>query len=462
VSVAGSAAEFIPPALGPNPVLRLPDVQRTRLSNGLGVMLLEHHKTPLVDFTLVCPAGSAADPVGRAGLAGLTIQMLDEGTQRYSSLELSEEVDFLGAYLAGNVGWEASFVSLSALVRHLPAALELFAQMVFAPIFPQPDWERIKKQRLDGLLSAADQPATLASWAFDLALFGPEHPYAYPASGTPATVAAVERDAVRDFHGRTFRPEGSTVIVVGDTTLERAVPLLEAALAGWTGAAVAVEPPEPPARRPGVRITVVDRPGSAQSVIRAGHVGLPRRHPDYFAARVMNMLLGGWFAGRINRNLRETKGFTYGAGSSFDFRRKPGPFAVSAAVHTKDTAAAVAEIVRELREIRGARPPTVDETTAVINFMTRGFVRHFETPRQIGDNYSAVVVHGLADDFFNTWVERISAVTAADAARAAAEHLHPDGLDVVLCGDAAAVRADLAALQPGELRVIRREEIFPA
>jgi predicted Zn-dependent peptidase len=449
-----------PPVPGPNPTLRLPTAGRHRLSNGLEVLLLAHHKTPTANFTLVLPAGSAADPPGMAGLAALTAAMLDEGTARHSALELADELDFLGAYIGAGCGWDATFVTLTTLTRHLERALALYAEVATAPAMKPQEWARVRKQRLDGLLAAGDQPNTLAAWAFDATVFGLSHPYGFPAGGNPDTVGRIDLDAVTGFYASRFRPAEASMVVVGDVSAEQVLPLLEKHLSGWTGSAPAAVPPEPAARGDGVRITVVDKPGAGQSVLRCGHVGLPREHPDYFPVRVMNTVLGGFFASRINRNLRETRGFTYGAGSSFDFRRRAGPFVVYGGVHTKDTAAAVAEILRELRDIRGPRPPAPEEIGSAVNQMTRGFVRHFETPRQIGDNWSAMVMHRLPDDFFNTWVDRVQAVTAADAARAAADHLRPDALDIVLAGDASVVAGPLEALGVGPVRVIGRDKIF--
>jgi predicted Zn-dependent peptidase len=450
-----------PPRIGPTPALRLPAAERLRLSNGARVVLIGHHKTPTVNIGLVFPRGSAADPAGKAGLASLTASMLDEGTARHTALELADRLDFLGASVGAGSGWDASFAGMSCLTRHLEAVADLFAEVVLAPALAEKEWARIRKQRLDGLLSASDQPTSLAAWAFDSTLFPGGHPYGLPAGGTPATVAALSLEDIRAFHAANFRPEGATFIVVGDVTAERVVPVLEERFRGWTGGdPAAFDPPEPRPRAGGTAVTVVDKPGASQSVLRIGHVGLPRAHPDYFPVRVMNTLLGGHFAGRINRNLRETKGFTYGAGSSFDFRRRAGPFAVSASVHTKDTAAAVTEVVRELRDISGPRPPSPEETAAAVNFMTRGYVRQFETPRQIGDNWSALVMHGLSDDFFNTWVDRVAAVDAAEAARVAAAHIRPDALDIVLAGDATAVVGPLERLGLGPVRVIRKEQVF--
>lgn len=449
-----------PPPIGPTPPLRLPTAERHVLGCGLELLLLPHDKAPVVHCSLVLPAGAARDPLGMAGLTGLTAGLLDEGTELRSSLELADELDGMGAGIGAGSGWDATFANLNCLTRHLDRAAGLFAEVVTRPALADHEWQRLRKQRLDGLTAAADQPGTLAAWAFDSTLFSARHPYGFPSGGTPSTVGRIGLGDLRECWSRTFRPAGAAMVVVGDVTAGKVVPLFERLLAGWTGGSAASEPPPPPVRPPGVRITVVDKPGAKQSVLRVGHAGLPRSHADYFPVRVLNTLLGGSFAGRINRNLREQKGWTYGAGSGWEFRRSPGPFTVHASVHTPDTAPAVAEVVRELHEIRGSRPPTPAETDSARNYMTRGFVRHFETARQIGDNWAALVMHRLPDDFFNTWVDTVNAVTADDCARAASLHIRPDELDVVLAGDASVVVGPLEALGLGSVRVVDRTRIF--
>ncbi|MDQ3555466.1 MAG: insulinase family protein, partial [Gemmatimonadota bacterium] len=350
------------PEPGPEPTFDLPDVQRRTLTNGLDVWIVRQAELPLVTLRLVVNAGSVADPANQPGLASLTAAMLDEGTRTRSALEIADQIEFLGASLGTGAGYDASYVTLSTLARNLPAALEVFADVVTSPAFPETELERLRSERLTSILQGLDQPTVLASQQFTERIYGPAHPYGRPVEGTTVSVRGFQVPQMRRVHQTYYRPNNSSLIVVGDVSPEQLVPLLERTLGPWQRAEVPdIRYPEAPAPQAATRVYLIDKPGAAQSEIRIGHVGVARDNPDYFPLLVMNTILGGQFSSRINLNLREDKGYTYGARSGFSMRRQAGPFIASAGVQTPSTKESVIEFMRELQDIRASRPVTDEE-----------------------------------------------------------------------------------------------------
>jgi zinc protease len=443
----GPLDRSVVPEPGPTPEVDFPSVEQRTLSNGLAVWIVERRGLPLVTMQLLLEGGAVTDSREVAGRASLVADMLTEGTTTRSATQIAEEVDFLAANLNAGVGRETAVVSLGTLSRNLEAALDLFADVILNPAFTQEDWNRVQDQRLVSLLQSLDQPSVIAGQEFSRILYGEEHPYGRTVQGTPESVEAITPEMLREFHAAHYRPEGGNLIVVGDVDEDEVVRLLEAEFAGWSGSppepASRVAPPPPQAV---TRIYLVDKPGAAQSEIRIGHIGVERAHRDYFPLLVMNSILGGQFSSRINLNLREDKGYTYGASSSFSMGRIAGPFVAAAGVQTAVTKESIVEFMRELEDIRGARPATDEEVEFARTAIIRQEPLTLETNGQIAGRIQDLIVYDLPLDYFDEYTERFAEVTTDDVNRVAREHLQPGQFAIVVVGDRAAIEAELRTL----------------
>lgn len=443
----------VPPQPGPPPEFRLPALQRHRLSNGLSVTIVEQHELPVVDLRLVVRTGAAADGPQVAGRASLTADLLDEGTTTRSALELADAIDFLGAELTTYAGWDASIVSMHVLTPRLEPALELMADVVLNPSFPEDEFERKKRERLTALLQEQDEPRVLAAKAFAAAVYGPEHPFGTTVQGTRESVERLDRQAVVDFYRTYYRPNNAFLVVVGDVTPATLLPLLERVFGSWQPADVPpVRLPAPPAAQP-TAVYLVDKPGAAQSELRMGHVGVARDTPDYFSLVVLNTILGGSFTSRLNTKLREEKGYSYGAGSAFDLRRAPGPFLAGTAVFTDVTDSAVVIVLDEIRRIR-EEPVPAAELERAKNYLALGFPGRFERTDGIAGQIVELELYGLDDAQVNRYVERIRAVTAEDVQRVARQYLDPDHMVIAVAGDRAKIEERLRAAGIGPVQTV--------
>jgi zinc protease len=451
------------PQPGPAPKFALPPFKRAKLSNGLELIVVERHELPLVAMNLVFPVGRAIDSNESAGLASMTTSVWDEGTKTRTAEQTADELGRIGATVGFSSGWDTTSARLFSLKRHLPAALEIYADMLINPIFPQSELEREKKMALSRLLQARNEPTALAQLAIGPALYGEKNPYGQPALGTTKSIESIDRDMLVKFY-KQCRPNGAALIAVGDITADELKKELEKAFAGWTSeqspkmAADAF--PIPPTRP--TRIVLIDKPGAAQSVITVARLGAMRDSPDYYSLNVMNAMLGGQFMSRLNMNLREDKGYTYGARSAFEWRvHAPGPFVASSSVKTDVTAAALAEFLKEIDGIRGAKAIAADELDASKDYLTRGFPGEFETASQIAQRLETLVEFHLSDDYYNTMIPKLKAVTAAEALAAAKKYIHPDALSIIVVADREKVEKSLSELPVGKnIELMRYDEDF--
>ncbi|MDQ3687261.1 MAG: insulinase family protein [Acidobacteriota bacterium] len=445
----------------PDPAqLTLPAVQRRQLSNGLEVLIVEHHELPVVNMNLVVKAGGAADASERAGVASVTAGMLDEGTRTRSALDISNQLSAVGASLFTNSNWDASSASLQTLTRNLDRALDIFADVVTNPAFPEGEIQRQRQSRLTALRQRRDNANAIASVVYPALLYGRTHPYGHPLLGDEKSVTAINAGDVRKFYETYYRPNNAALIVVGDVKPDTLVPQLERALGNWKKADVpAIDVSAAPVERRQPTIYLVDRPGAAQSVLSIGHVGVPRATPDYFSLLALNRLLGGQFVSRVNLNLRENKGYTYGARTVFDYRRGAGPFAASADVQTAVTKESIAEFLKELRGVRGDMPVTAAELEYAKQSIIRSFPTGFETPAQIAARLEDIVLYNLPDDYFNNYLARVRAVSLDDVTRAANRYLDPSRLAILVVGDRREIEPGLRSLSEigGTLVVIDAE-----
>ena len=440
-----------PPALGSLGQLTLPPVTRRQLDNGLELLVVEHHELPLVDMILVVKTGGEGDPANKAGVATLAASMLDEGAGRRTSLDIADQEAFLGVQIGTGSGWDQSTVTLHAPVAVLDSAMALFADVALRPTFPVSDLERLRKERLTELLQLKDRAPQIADRAYAAILYGERHPYGRPLTGTEASTRAVTRADVQRFYQTYYRPNNATLIVVGDVTAADVEERVRTLFGGWTrGTVPSTQFTAPPAGL-ATAIYLIDKPGAPQSSVRIGSIGVPRSTDDYFAILVMNTILGGAFTSRLNNNLRETHGYTYGAGSGFSMRRSAGPFTARAEVVGAKSDSSLIEFMKELRAIREDVPAT--ELEKAKRYLQLQLPGEFETTGDIASQLIPVVVHGLPLDYYNSYVQRIEEVSAADVRRVAERYVDPSKFAVVIVGDRKAIEAGLRALNIGELSI---------
>ena len=449
-----------PPPLGPAPSLKLPAIQKQRLSNGLAVWIVEHHEVPLAQINLIVRSGSAADPIGKYGVGSLTAAMLDEGAGTRSSLDLADAIEFLGANLSTASSFDASSIRMSVPVSKLAEALPLMSDIALRPSFPVSELDRLRKERLTGLLQARDNAGALIQLAFPRIVFGPTHRYGTSANGLPATIEALTVDDLKTFYRSHFRPDNATLLVVGDLAPATALPMLEKAFGNWKAdgmAPLVADVPNAPqlTKR---QVYLVDKPEAAQSQIRIGWVGVSRSTPDYAVLEVLNTVLGGSFTSRLNQNLREKNGYAYGASSGFDMRLSAGPFLASAGVQTDKTADALKEFFNELNGILTPVPP--DELAKARNYVALGFPGEFETTSDMARKLEELVIYNLPDTTFSDFVPSVTAVTAADLQRAAARFVQPERMAVVVVGDLKLIEGPIRALNLGPITRVPVDSLF--
>ena len=448
------------PVAGPAPSLKLPEVQKRQLSNGLPVWLVELHEVPVVQVNLVVFGGSADDPMGKFGVANMSAAMLDEGAGSRTSLEIADAVDFLGADLDSTGGIDSSAVRLHVPVARLADALPIMADLALRPTFPREELDRIRQQRLTSLIQARDDPATIASLAFSRAVFGTANRYGTATMGTTETIKSFTPEDLRAFYSAVFRPDNATLLVVGDVTLSTLLPLLETNFGGWRAAGPAparTKPPSPPTRTRR-EVYLVDKPGAPQSQIRIGTVGVPRSTPDYFPLQITNTILGGSFSSRLNMNLREKHGYSYGAASQFDMRTEAGPFFATAGVQTDKTAESLKEFFNELNGI--LQPIPADELARAKNYVALRYPGGFETTGDISRRLEEVLVYHLPADYLSGYVRQIESVTAADVQRVARRYIVPDRVAVVVVGDRKTIEPGIRALNLGPINVLPIDDVF--
>jgi zinc protease len=444
-----------PPALGTNTKFNLPTVAAGKLANGIALQVVEHHALPLVHVTLIIEGGSRLE-TGQPGLAGFTARMLTEGAGTRDANALQSELAFLGAQLNAAAGAEQFTVQLNVAKRSLSEALDLMADVVLHPTFRAENVKQQRDLRFQSLLQRRDQPIQVAALAFNQIVFPEGHPYHNAADGDSASTAALDSARVRNFYERTFVPERAKFVVVGDVTEPEMRALLAARFGAWKEAGDAIAIPAisvKPVANDAVKIYLVDKPGAAQSIIHLGSPGADRLGPDYAAITVMNTILGSSFSSRLNTNLRETKGYTYGIGSRFAWGRLPGAFTVTSQVRTNVTDSSLVEIFKELRSMRDA-PVDAKELERAKAYVALAVPGQFETNASIAGQITNLDSYGLALPSINDFVAKVNAVTAADVQRVAKQYIPAGTATLVIVGDLAKVRAGIEALKLGSVTVL--------
>ncbi|HZF13201.1 MAG TPA: pitrilysin family protein [Thermoanaerobaculia bacterium] len=449
---------LVPPVPGEIHSFRFPAYLKRRLDNGLTVYTARLPGVPLVSVELVIPAGAQHDPPGRGGLGTLTASLLDEGTQGKNALEIAAYVEELGGYLTTGADWDEGYLATGLLAQHRRQGLSLLAEVLTSPIFPEREIERLRRQRLAEILRRSYDPSSQADDRLTREIYRGTV-YASSLLGDEASVSSLTKDEIESFYRSHYAASGSALIAVGDLDPEALLDEVEALFGGVAGWAPPPSPEIRPAPLPGINVHIVDRPGAAQTELRLGHVGVSRKDPDFIPLAVMNALLGGKFTSRINLNLRERHGYTYGASTRFVGRLGPGPFLAGAAVATESTGAAVREILSELARIRD-EPVGEDELADTRSYLMGVFPYTVQTIGDLAKRLEILAVYGLPDDYYDGYVARMEAVTREDVQRVAQGHLDPDHLAVVAVGPAEVLEPQLAGL--GTLQVWSRSEPAPA
>jgi zinc protease len=439
------------PTLAPPKSLTLPPVVTRELPNGMKLVVVEQHELPIVDFILLVGTGAEADPAQRPGVATLTAELLDEGTATRNTLAIADQEAYLGVALQTASGWDASRVTLHTPTAQLDSALALFADVALRPTFPQREFDRVKRERLTELIQLKDRAPDIADRAYAAVLYGERHPYGHPLEGTETSVRLVGRGDVQRFYRTYYRPNNATLIAVGDVTPDDVERRARALFGAWERATVPAATVGAAPDHGKSAVYLIDKAGAPQTSVRIGVVGVPRSTDDYFALVVMNTILGGAFTSRLNQNLRETHGYTYGAFSSFDMRRAAGPFVARAEVTGAKTDSSLAEFMKELRGIRDTVPAV--ELEKAKRYLQLQLPARFETTGQIATQLVPLVLYGLPLDFYNGYVQRVEQITRADVQRVAQRYVNPDNFAIVIVGDRKSIEAPVRALGLGELSI---------
>jgi zinc protease len=444
------------PQAGSPPDTRFPQLERATLSNGMKIVLARRPSIPQVRFDLLVDAGFAADRSGVPGTASLAMAMLDEGTARRSSLQISDQLAQLGANLATGSKLDVSRVSLEALKENLDASLDIYGDVILHPSFPRADFERLKKQRLAQIQQEKADPVGLALRILPGLLYGKGHAYSNPwtGSGTEESTQQITRDHLVRFHRDWFKPNHSTMIVVGATTMDEIRPKLERIFASWSPGEVPSKDIATVPQQPKPVVYLIDRPGSLQSLIIAGNVAPPKANPAEVSIQTMNGVLGSDFSSRLNMNLREEKHWSYGASTFFRDARGQRPFVAYAPVQTDKTKEAIVEVDKELRGITKESPIQPDELSRAQASLTLTLPGSWETMGALAGAISDIVTFGLDDRYYDTFAEKVRSQTVQSLTAAAATVVHPDRLVWVVVGDRAKIEPGLRELKLGEIRLI--------
>lgn len=452
----GKVDRATPPSIGPAPGLKLPKLQRATLSNGLKVILAERHELPLVNFWLEEDAGFAADQFASPGTASLTSSLLTGGTTKRNALQISEEQANLGAQIGAFSNLDLTSVRLSALKSKLDPSLDLFADVILNPSFPEADFKRQQNLQLAGIQREKTVPVMMGLRVLPPLMFGTNHAYGIPftGTGTQASLSKLTRADLAKFHGTWFKPNNGTLIVVGDTTLGEITPRLEKLFASWKPGPVPVKTiPTVPAQRM-ASVYLIDQPGAQQSTILIGQVAPPKSAPNSLAIEAMNDVFAGNFGARLNMNLREDKHYSYGASGFLQGARAQRPFITVAPVQTDKTKESLAELNREFHDIVGTRPVTAAELSMAQDNQTLSLPGSNESMNQLGNSITELVHFGLSDDYYDTYIGKVKALKTSDLDDAAKSVLKPDTLIWVVVGDRSKIEQGIRDLKLGEVQLI--------
>jgi zinc protease len=430
--------------------IKLPEIKRETLDNGLRVIVIEHHELPVVAFRLVLKSGSAFDPPGKAGLVDLTAGLLRKGTKTKDATQIAEEVDFVGGTLDAGADWDATFATCRVLNKYFDTGLELLADIILNPTFKEDEVERLRRQIIAGIMQQKDDPESVAEEEFRGFVFG-EHPYGQPQEGTEGSVSSITRDDIAGFHQTYYVPNNAILAVVGDVKTDEVLEKVKSKFSSWERKEFVIPDFAQPPQIKGHQILLVDKPDLTQSYINIGHFGIERKSPDYFPVRVMNYILGGGgFASRLADEVRDKRGLTYDVHSNFDGYRLKGAFEVSTFTRIDSTLGAIQATLDQMKRIRTEKV-SEKELSETKSFYNGYFPLQFETPEQIATQILNVEIYDLGEDYIKDFRKNISAVTADDILRVAQKYLDPDNIKLVVVSKAEELKTGLESL--GEVEV---------
>ncbi len=438
------------PKPGPTRSYRFPEFHDEVLPSGIRVVTAPVKKLPLATVLVIIDAGSVSEPRGKEGVAALTAAGLLEGTSELDGAELAEKFEQLGTSLESGADWDSAFVKITTLSDQMEEATKLLGEVISSPVFPEREIERLKAERLAEILQLETEPRGLADEKFSEFLYSPESRYSRPDEGSTESVSTLSRADVENFYRANYRSGSTTVIIAGDVTPGQAREMVNGAFQRWPPGSARKPQLATSSRANGRRVHVVHKPEAPQSELRVGHVGLPRKHPDFFPTVVMNAVLGGLFGSRINLNLREVHGYTYGASSYYDWRRGAGPFVVSTAVESEVTVPALKEILLEINRIRSEKI-SAEELSLARDYLEGVFPIRYETTAAIASALATLVIHDLPADYYDTYRANIHNVSAEAVLKAATSHLHPPELQTVVVGDAKLIERSLVEADFGDV-----------
>ncbi len=436
--------------------LKLPELQKATLKNGLKVVLAERHGAPVVNFTLMVDSGYAADPAGAPGTASFEQRMLEEGTPTRDSLKIGEELESLSANFNASAILDWSLVGLNTLKSTMDRSLDIYADLILHPSFPEKEFVRLQKERLAGIQREKVTPQTMALRVVPTLLYGSGHPYATPftGTGTEASLHKMTREDLAKFHETWFKPNNATLLVVGDTTLNEITPKLEKLLAAWKSGEVPKKTIPQVGQPEKDVVYLIDRPGSGQSVIFGAQLAPPQNDPDAVALQLVNAIFGGTFSSRINMNLREDKHWSYGVRSILVAARGQRPYISLSPVQTDKTKESLSELVKEYKGVSGGRPISEEELKDEQANATLGLPGSFETVQQLSGAYGNILEFGLPEDYYNTFTQKAMALTPDGANEIAKKYIQPGHLVWVVVGDMSKVEAGVRELNLGDVHKI--------
>jgi zinc protease len=446
------------PSLGADRPFVAPVVKTAKLENGLEVLVVERRDLPKVNIALTTRAGAVADPAAKAGVAHLTVTTMDLGTKTRKALEIEDALSDLGTSLSASAGREHAQLALDLLTRHASAALAIVADVVRNPVFPEEELAREKKRLLDSLAQQDNNPNALAGRIRPILSFGPTHPYGRPVQGLRATVEPITRQDLVEFHKGRWKPGSTALIFAGDVTLEHAVKLAREHFGAWTGGAAGPVSIPPPASLPAGRLYLVDRPDAAQTVIAQWLAAPSRNTPDYDALVLVDAVwAGGGFGNRLNLNLREDKGYSYGVFSTLALLGQGGYWYASGGVQTDKTSESVVEFDKEMKALAAARPISAEELAAAKTRRVRGYAQQFESLGRIASEVGELWVRGMPMTELQREFDATTAVTLEQVLAAVKKYVKPDSAGLLLVGDRAKIEPALGKLKLREIVILDSE-----
>lgn len=447
-----------PPVLGLPAALNLPQIKHLKLSNGIPVIYMKKSQVPLVQINVLVKVGSVYDPVNQAGLASLTADMLDEGTVKYGPLELADKISFLGARISTSADFHTTRINLHTPKSKIDSALALLTDIVLNPSFPEKELERLRREKLTTLMQWHDNPMVIASILFNNVVYGKDHPYGRIAMGNEAFLRNIKTSDIKNFYTANFKASNAAIIVVGDVEEKEITNKLEKVFGKWSkGKSSEIKFPDTK-QADNLKLYIADKPGSPQSVIYIGHVGVQRKTEDYFSLVILNNILGGSFASRLNQNLRETHGYTYGAHSNFAFRSFPGPFVAYASVQTEVTDSALIEFMKELKNI--SQPVSDGELDRAKSYISLQFPYEFETVENIAGMLDDLIIYNLPDNYFNNYVNNIMSITKDDVERVSKKYINPGAFSIVIVGDKQKIAENVKKLGLADITFMSIDDVL--